>query len=66
MALSKEPALVYRDKFDPDVVRVEWANTDGNCEITLFSGPRAEERALWFARKFYITIHAAIDPRDKS
>ena len=61
--MTKEPALVFRDKHDPDVIRVEGFDSDGGCEVTLFTGPRAIGRAVWFAKKFYFKTHVADDLR---
>jgi hypothetical protein len=55
--MTKEPALVFRDKYDPGVVRVEWFDDDGDCEVTLFTGPRAAERAILFAKTCYVRFH---------
>jgi hypothetical protein len=44
--MTKEPALVFRDKHDPDVVRVEWFGSDGGCELTLFAD-RVPERGQY-------------------
>jgi hypothetical protein len=55
--MSEELAMVFRDKYDTDVVRVEWFDSDGGCEISLFSGPRAAERATLFAKTCYVRFH---------
>ncbi len=51
--MGTDAALIFRDKYDPTVVRVEWFDEDGGCEVAMFSGPRALERALAFGRGFY-------------
>lgn len=33
--------------------RVEAIDSDGGCEVAIFCGPRAEERARAFAKSFY-------------
>jgi hypothetical protein len=38
-----EPALVFKDR---DEWRVEWLDDDGACEVAIFAGPNARERAL--------------------
>jgi hypothetical protein len=48
-----EPAIVFADRDDPSDWRVEWFDEDGGCEVTVFYGPRAQERALAFAKSFY-------------
>ena len=52
-AMKTEPALVFADMDDPRDWRVEWFDEDGGCEVTVFYGPRAEERARAFAKSFY-------------
>ncbi len=56
-----EPAKIFNDRIEPGVVRVEFFDDDGGCEVTLFSGPRARERALSFGRTFYGTVDVADD-----
>ena len=48
-------AQLMRDKSDPNVWRVEAIDDDGGCEVAIFSGPRARERATAFANNFYLT-----------
>jgi hypothetical protein len=55
--MSEELAMVFRDKYDTDVVRVEWFDSDGGCEVSLFTGPRAAERAVSFAKTYYVRFH---------
>jgi hypothetical protein len=50
---TTEPALVFPDEGDPEDWRVEWFDEDGGCEVTVFYGPRSEERARAFAKSFY-------------
>lgn len=42
---------VVRDLFCPENWRVEWTDFDGEgeCYVTIFSGPRAKERAEEYA-----------------
>lgn len=42
-------AELRRDKNDPDAFRVEAIDDDGGCEVAIFSGPNALERAIIFA-----------------
>ena len=35
------------------MIRVEFFDDDGGCEVAQFSGPRARERAMAFGEKFY-------------
>ena len=51
--MKTEPALVFADKEDPRDWRVEWFDEDGGCEVTVFYGPQADERARAFAKSFY-------------
>ena len=51
--VKTEPALVFADKDDARAWRVEWFDEDGGCEVTVFYGPRPEERARAFAKSFY-------------
>ncbi len=40
-----ETALIFQDKYESDVIRVEFFD-EGGCKVAQFSGPRARERAL--------------------
>lgn len=46
-------AELMQDKDDPTCYRVEAFDSDGACELTLFSGPNALERAIVFAGTVY-------------
>ena len=50
-----EPAMLFPDKKFPSAIRVEWINDDGGCEVAIFDGPRALDRATQFAAAFYGT-----------
>jgi len=49
------PAELFTDKKIPSAIRVEYIDGDGGCEVTVFDGPRAIERAARFASAFYGT-----------
>ena len=42
-------ATLISDKHSPGVVRVEAKDEDGGCEVAIFSGPNALDRAVAFA-----------------
>lgn len=46
-------AELIQDKTDPNSYRVEAIDDDGGCEVAIFSGPNALERAIAFAGGFY-------------
>jgi hypothetical protein len=48
---SMPPLQIFQDKKDPQAWRVEDndADDDGACEVTIFAGYRAEERAREYA-----------------
>ena len=48
-----EMAKVFEDRHYAGVWRVEWVNDDGDCEIALFAGPRARDRAILYANQQY-------------
>ena len=48
-----EAAALFTDKEIPSAVRVEWIDDDGGCEVAIFDGPRALDRARRFASSFY-------------
>ena len=51
-------AELFTDKKDPEAFRVEFIDhdNDGACEVAVFHGPRALERARTFAEAFYGTF----------
>ncbi len=51
--MSEEAALIFSDKEMPGVIRVEFFDDDGGCEVARFSGPGARKRALAFGERFY-------------
>jgi hypothetical protein len=53
--MDKPDIYVAPDQNHPEDWRVENLNADGDggCEVAIFSGPRAEERARRFARGEY-------------
>jgi len=48
-----EPAKVFEDRESPEDWRVEWIDDDGGCEIAIFSGQNARERAIRYADRQY-------------
>jgi hypothetical protein len=50
----KQPtATLFSDKAEPNAYRVEAIDDDGGCEISLFTGPGALDRAIAFAGGWY-------------
>ena len=50
--LDTEPAYVLEDRQSPGDWHVQRTD-DGGCEMAIFSGPRARERAIIFAERCY-------------
>ena len=48
-----EPAHIFEDRVNPSDWRVEWFDDDGRCEVAIFAGPKARERALRYADQQY-------------
>ena len=48
-----KPARVFEDRLYPGDWRVEWFDDDGGCELAIFAGPNARERALKYADRQY-------------
>ena len=48
-----EPAKVFEDRVSPGNWRVEWFDHDGGCEVAIFSGPKARDRAIRYADRQY-------------
>lgn len=46
-------ATLITDKLDPHTYRVEFIDTDGSCEVAIFSGPNALVRASDFGIDYY-------------
>ena len=57
-----EAAALFTDKEIPSAVRVEFFDDDGGCEVAIFDGPRALDRATQFAAAFYGTYVNRIKP----
>jgi hypothetical protein len=51
--MGLEMAKVFEDRQTPEDWRVEWSDDDAGCEIAIFSGPNARERALSYADHQY-------------
>ena len=51
--LHLEPAYLFEDRQTPGDWHVQWTDDDGGCEMAIFSGPRARERAIVFAERCY-------------
>jgi hypothetical protein len=51
-----ETAKVFEDRQCPGDWRVEWTDNDGGCEVAIFSGPNARERAIRYAGHQYGTF----------
>jgi hypothetical protein len=47
------PAQVFEDRMYAGEWRVQWFNDDGDCEVAIFSGPKARERAIRYAERQY-------------
>ena len=48
-----EPAKVFEDRQWRGDWRVEWMDDDGGCEVAIFSGSNARERAIRYADRQY-------------
>ena len=46
-------ATLIQDKNDSNAFRVEAIDDDGGCEVAIFSGPNALDRAIVFAGGSY-------------
>jgi hypothetical protein len=55
---SELTAELVTDKNDPSIYRVEAIDDDGGCEVAIFGGPRALERARFFAESGYYAMGA--------
>jgi hypothetical protein len=58
-----DPAKVFEDRATPGQWRVEWFDDDGGCEVAIFTGPNARERAIRYADRQYGLFEAVgFDP----
>ena len=48
-----DQAKVFEDRQSPGDWRVEWIDDDGGCEVAIFSGPNARDRAIRHADRQY-------------
>jgi hypothetical protein len=48
-----ETAKVFEDRAHAGDWRVEWFDDDGGCEVEIFTGPNAGERARRYAEQRY-------------
>ena len=48
-----EPAFLFEDRQTLGDWHVQWTADDGGFEMAIFSGPRAHERAIMFAERWY-------------
>lgn len=58
ITMPENIAELAQDKDDPTVYRVEHIDSDGGCEVAIFSGPNALERAIAFAGGDYYDGYA--------
>ena len=49
----REPAYLFEDRQTPGDWHVQWTDDQGGGEMAIFSGPRAHERAIMFAKRCY-------------
>jgi hypothetical protein len=52
-AAMPETAQVCGDSRRPGDWRVEWFDDDGRCEVAIFAGPNAHQRAVNYAEQRY-------------
>jgi hypothetical protein len=58
-----EPAPIFEDRVNPGEWRVEWFDDDGACEVAIFAGPNARERAIRYAdRQYGVFAEIRLDP----
>jgi hypothetical protein len=48
-----EPAVVFEDRMYPGEWRVEWYDDHVLCEVAIFAGRNARERAILYAELQY-------------
>jgi hypothetical protein len=52
-AAREKVCKVFEGRQCPGDWRVEWIDDDGGCEVAIFSGPNARERAIRYADRQY-------------
>ncbi len=58
-----ELAQIFEDRVNPREWRVEWFDDDGRCEVAIFAGPNARERAVRYAdRQCGLFEEVELDP----
>ena len=58
-----EPAVVFEDQMFPGEWRVQWSDSNGEIEVTVFSGSNSRERAIHYAEHQYGAFEEAkFDP----
>ena len=50
--MSGRPKL-FEDRQEPGTWRVEWIDADGGCEVAIFAGQNARERAIGYSFERY-------------
>lgn len=48
-----DTAKVFQDRRQPGDWCCEWINDNGGCELAIFAGPNAQERAIRYADRQY-------------
>jgi hypothetical protein len=62
-AAMPEPAIIFPDRLYSEEWRVEWVDDDGACEVAIFAGPNARERAIRYAdRQYGLFEEVGFDP----
>jgi hypothetical protein len=62
-AAMPEPAIIFPDRLYSEEWRVEWVDDDGACEVAIFAGPNARERAIRYAdRQYGLFEEVSFDP----
>lgn len=51
--MTQRVAELFPDEGSEGDIRVECLGEDGEIEVSIFSGPRAMERAMAFANSYY-------------
>jgi hypothetical protein len=60
-----ETAKVFEDQVNAGDWRVEWFDDNGGCEVTIFSGANARDRAISYANGQYGSFEQISDATRK-